>query len=83
MSELFVFIKKKLFFVVLLYLLSTMTYTEMICIMLQKPKHELRPKLSSIVKQELINIPQTHGTFFDGNGKYCVQQQLRGILAMT
>ena len=40
--------------------------------MLQKPEHELLPKLSSILKEELINIPQIHGAFSDGNGKYCV-----------
>ena len=40
--------------------------------MLQKPEHKLQPKLSSIVKQDLIDVPQTHGVFSDGNGKYCV-----------
>ena len=40
--------------------------------MLQKPENELQPKLSCILKEELINIPQIHGAFNDGNGKYCV-----------
>ncbi len=40
--------------------------------MLQKPEHKLQPKLSTILKQELINVPQTYGAFSDGNGKYCV-----------
>jgi hypothetical protein len=37
-----------------------------------EPIHEVRPKLSTIVKHELFNVPQTHGSFSDGNGKYCV-----------
>jgi len=40
--------------------------------MLQKLEHELQPKLSTVLKRELIDIPQTHGAFSDGNGKYCV-----------
>jgi hypothetical protein len=39
--------------------------------MLQKPEHKLQPKLSTILKHELFNIPQTYGAFSDGNGKYC------------
>jgi hypothetical protein len=40
--------------------------------MLQKPENKLQPKLSTIIKQELFNIPQTFGAFSDGTGKYCI-----------
>jgi hypothetical protein len=40
--------------------------------MLQKSKHKLQPTLSTIVKHELFNVPQTYDSFSDGNGKYCV-----------
>ena len=41
--------------------------------MLQKSEeHKLQPKLSTILKHELFNIPQTYGALSDGNGKYCV-----------
>jgi hypothetical protein len=38
--------------------------------MLEKQEHRLQPKLSTILKQELIYIPQTYGAFSDGRGKY-------------
>jgi hypothetical protein len=39
--------------------------------MLQKQDHQLQPKLSRILKEELRYIPQTYGALFDGRGKYC------------
>ena len=39
---------------------------------LQKSEHKLQPKLSTILKHELFNIPQTFGALSDGNGKHCV-----------
>ena len=39
--------------------------------MLEKQEHQLQPKLSTILKQELSYIPQTYGAFSDGRGKYC------------
>jgi hypothetical protein len=39
--------------------------------MLQKEHHQLQPKLSMILKEELRYIPQTYGALSDGRGKYC------------
>ncbi len=39
---------------------------------MEKSEHKLQPKLSTILKQELINVPQTYGTISDGNGSYCI-----------
>lgn len=37
----------------------------------QKQESRLQPKLSIIFKQQVNRIPQSFGTFYDGEGKYC------------